>query len=198
MMDSLWLETLQRICSGAAHELKGALNGVAVNLEVVRSRSGKSDVPASSVSKFATAASDQLDAVISMTEAILVLARVPRAPVEIAAVLHAILDLLGPVARADGRRLEADGAFDDLGRTSASGNAVRVAIGRCLLAAVEASKDVRCTPAPSPDGVGEPVVRIESSDGTVLVVDDSIIAAAAAAGIRIQTESSVISISFPR
>jgi len=38
-VDVLWLDTLQRICTRAAHELKGALNGVSVNLEVVRSRS---------------------------------------------------------------------------------------------------------------------------------------------------------------
>jgi signal transduction histidine kinase len=197
VMDSLWLETLHRICGRAAHELKGALNAVSVNLEVVRSRSGKPDTPASSVNKYATAASTQLDAVIAMTEAVLSLAREAREPVEIAMVVQKILDLLARVAQADGRRLEAGGAFDDLGRTSASGNAARFAIGRCLLAAVDASQDVRCTPIPPEDG-GDPVVRIESSDGAVLAVDDDVIAAAAGAGIRIQAESSVISISFPR
>src|SRR4249920_2259514 len=93
VMDSLWLETLHRICGRAAHELKGALNGVSVNLEVVRSRSDKPDTPASSVNKYATAASNQLDGVITMTEAVLSLAREAREPVEIAMVVQKILDL---------------------------------------------------------------------------------------------------------
>ena len=48
--DALWLETLQRICGRAAHELKGALNGASVNLEVVRSRATRAEALASSIS----------------------------------------------------------------------------------------------------------------------------------------------------
>ena len=74
--DALWLDTLQRICGRVAHELRGALNGVAVNLEVVRSRSTKSDARASSVSTFAEAAANQLEPVMSMTEALLALGNI--------------------------------------------------------------------------------------------------------------------------
>ena len=54
-VDALWLDTLQRICTRVAHELKGALNGVSVNLEVVRSRSERQDAPASGVARYAGA-----------------------------------------------------------------------------------------------------------------------------------------------
>ncbi len=194
-MDALWLATLQVICRRAAHEIKGALNGVSVNLEVVRSRASKPDALAWAVGKYADAAADQLDAVIAMTESVLSLARETPSSPDLGVVVRRVLDLLSPVAKADGRQLQASGSLEDLGKTSAAGSAVRFAIGRCLLAAVDASHDARCSPDLASDGA---VVRIESLDGATLSVDDDVVAAAASAGIRIQAVSSVISISFPR
>src|SRR4051812_43236407 len=128
-VDALWLETVQAMYSRAAHELKGALNGVSVNLEVVRSRAEKPDNPATAVSRYATAASTQLEAVIAMTEAMWALGRAVREPVEIAPVLLRTVALLEPVARAEGRQLELTGDVGDLGTTRAKGNAVRLALG---------------------------------------------------------------------
>jgi hypothetical protein len=138
-----------------------------------------------------------LDEVIAMSEALLNLARAARAPVELALVLRRMTALLGPVARANGNVLEIGGSFDDLGVTSADANAVRAAIGRCLLAATDASSRVRCEPVP-----GEaPTIRIESCDGAAIPCDDDVVAIAAEVGIRVQAEGpgmSAISISFPR
>ena len=105
-VDALWLDTLQRICTRVAHELKGALNGVSVNLEVVRSRSERQDAPASAVARYASSASDQLGAVIAMTEAVLVMARPPREPPDIGSIIRRLDALLSPTARVDGRTLE--------------------------------------------------------------------------------------------
>ncbi|MDB4877715.1 MAG: hypothetical protein JWM41_4161 [Gemmatimonadetes bacterium] len=193
--DALWLDTLHRICARAAHELKGALNGVAVNLEVVRSRAEKPDVPASKVSKFANAAVDQLGAVITMTEALLVLSRPMREPVELGSLVVRVGDLVVPAARADGRRVTFEGEYGDLGVTSASGSAACLAVGWCLLAAVDASSSVRCSAVL---GESEPGIRIEMHDGDAPPIDPEIAAATADAGIRIVAESSAISITFPR
>jgi signal transduction histidine kinase len=183
------------MCSRAAHELKGVLNGVSVNLEVVRSRSDKVDALASSVNRYATAASGQLDAVIAMTEAILSLARAAHEPVDIAIIVRRTVALLAPVARAEGHQLEAVGEFDDLEVTSAPASAVRLVIGRCVLAAIDASDHVRCTPVLDASG---PMVRVEGCTGSVLAIDAGVLEAAAGVDIRIQAESSAISISFPR
>src|SRR6476620_3261945 len=83
-VDALWLATLHRIFTRAAHEVKGALNGVSVTLEVVRSRSEKPEVPASAVRQFAASASGQLEGVIDMSDAMFSLGRRVREPVEIA------------------------------------------------------------------------------------------------------------------
>src|SRR5690606_24522219 len=60
-----WLPTLQELAGRTSHEIKNALNGVAVNLEVLRSRlergAGEGDAVAASVAPFARSASEQLD-----------------------------------------------------------------------------------------------------------------------------------------
>ncbi len=193
--DALWLDTMYRICSRAAHELKGALNGVSVNLEVVRSRAEKPDTAASSLSRFATSASDQLEAVIDMTAALLWIARPVGQPVELVRVVGHLDALLAPAARADSRRLAAHGSFADLGTTSANGQAVRLAIGACLLAAGSASVDVQYQAVVDAD---LPTIRIESGDGAALEVPGDIASTVADAGIQIRAESSAIFISFPR
>src|SRR5881397_3033593 len=86
-IDALWLDTLHRVCARAAHELKGALNGVSVNLEVVRSRAARPDAPASAVSPYANSAVDQFDIVIEMSVALLSLGRQARSPVEVETVV---------------------------------------------------------------------------------------------------------------
>lgn len=192
--DARWLETLHQICNRASHELKGALNGVAVNLEVVRSRAAKPDIQASAVSQFANAAVDQLDAVISMNEALLSLTRPAREPVDVALVVRHVAGLLGPPARTDGKQLELDGRFEDLGFTSANGNAVRLAVGASMLAAIDASTHVRCAVA---NVDGRPALHIEGESGMTLAVDAHTVDAARDAGIRIQAALAAISISFP-
>ena len=80
-VDELWLHALQKITGHAAHDFKGALNGVSVNLEVVRSRADRENAPAADVRTFAATAVDQLAAVIRMSGALLSLGRAGRGPV---------------------------------------------------------------------------------------------------------------------
>jgi signal transduction histidine kinase len=178
-----------------AHELKGALNGVSVNLEVVRLRAEKPEMPASNVSRFAMSAASQLDDVIDMTEALLYLSRAARTRVELGVLVSRCGALLAPAARADGRSLAIDAAISDLGVTSAYGNAARLAVGGSLLAAIESSGDVRCGAKDDGNAIA---IRIEGCDGSALIASQEIVDAAATAGIQIVAESSVISISFPR
>jgi hypothetical protein len=41
-VERLWLAALQRAIGRASHDVKDSLNGVSVNLEVIRSRAGAS------------------------------------------------------------------------------------------------------------------------------------------------------------
>ena len=192
--EALWLDTLQRICGRAAHEVKGALNGVSVNLEVVRSRSEKPNASAAAVNRYAETATEQLGAVITMTDALLSLARPAREPVELNPLVRRVSALVAPAARADNRRFDFE-ETDDLGVSSASGDAVRIAIGGSIVDAVDGSAHVICR---TDGAAGAPTIRLVSCDGSALVVRDEIVSAAADAGIRIEAGTAGISITFPR
>lgn len=190
----LWLDTLQRISGRSAHELRGALNGVSVNLEVVRSRTAKTEGLAMSVAKYADAAGGQLTHVIAMSEALLSLARAPRGPVEIGPVTRRFETLLGAAAKVDGRSLVVEASVDALGMTTADGAATRLLIGASLLAALDASTRVVCR-ATDDD---RPAFRVESCDGARFALPAEVLAAASDAGIGVSAEPSALSISFPR
>ena len=192
-IDELWLDTLQRICSRASHELKGALNGVSVNLEVVRSRAEKPDSPATAVRHYAESATAQLGLVIVMTEALLALSRPAREPVELALLVRRLEAVVAPAARAEGRSLTIAEPIDAVGATTTSPNAVRLALGAMLLRATQEASRVTCR-AEISDG---PRLRLEADNGEQLTLDPAVAAAVAEVGIRILATGRGITIAFP-
>ena len=195
-IDARWLDALSRLVGRAAHEVKGALNGVSVNQEVIRSRAEKANTLAASLSSFAGAAAEQLEVVISLTDALLGLTRKAE-PTDVGVEVRRIAILLGAAARSDGKQLTLDdaAALSALGSTSAPSSAVRLAICESLLAAVETNTNVYCAAVADP---GTPAIRIESRDGNAMTVGSEIVIAAADAGITIRAEPSAVCISFPR
>jgi hypothetical protein len=196
-VDELWLATFQRLCARSAHDVRSALNGVSVNLEVVRARSAKADLPASTVHRYAAAAAEQLDAVMMMAESLLALGRAPREPVEVVPLVRRLVTLLAPGARSDGGRLEI-GAIDDGSSATSSSNVVRTVLGAALLAAVDGVRAIECRVA-----MGERIevslnARSGEKDAPLLALDSKIVDAATGAGIGVLVERSGISIAFPR
>jgi signal transduction histidine kinase len=196
-IEARWLEALQRLAARAAHELRGALNGVSVNVEVIRSRAAKATASAAAVGPFAEAASAQLDDVIELTEALLGLARPAREPTEIATETRRIVTLLSAAARADNRRLAIDDvtALNGLGVTSAPGAAVRFTVCECLTAAIDGSVRARCIAVTD---AASPGIRIEASEAETISLPSDLVVVAAESGIDVQVEPSAVSISFPR
>jgi len=193
-IDELWLDTLHEVCSRAAHEVKGVLNGVSVNLEVVRSRSsrGGSGGGGGSIEGFAESASSQLARLTEMAEALLMLGRAPREPVEVSATMKQLVALLAPVAKVDGHTLavnEVNGA----GAVRARGNVVRLVLARALLAALDVKSDVQCHIELGDDAV----VRILAGSHVIEIPSD-VSAAAARSSIRIDNDSGGTSLAFPR
>src|SRR5213075_1153796 len=107
-IDQLWLKTLEEVVNRAAHEVKDSLNGVSLNVEVVRSRAERPGAE-DGLTAFATAASEQLELLTNRAEAVLFLARPARDPADVALVLRHLAALLIPAAKADGKRLVVDG-----------------------------------------------------------------------------------------
>jgi hypothetical protein len=195
--EALWLETLGVLCDRVAHEVKGALNGVVVNVEVVRSRSEKPEVTGASLHQFAQSAAGQLEAVIAITEAMLALMRPPRRPLNVAQTARNVEALIGPAARADDKTVEMRGILDSLGATSADADVARLVIGAAFIAAVDASSVVVCSGTPGADAA---VLcwECQESNGTFPAIDSAVLSLAASEGIDVQGEGSRLSITFPR
>lgn len=193
----LWLDALERLCGRAAHELKGALNGVAVNLEVVRSRCERAGTAATAVASYANSASDQLGIVIETTEALLALSRSARTPTDIARLTRHVHALVGPAARSLGRRFDLTGPLDVLGATSVDADSARLAIAASALSAADAWSHVVCHG--ETNGTG-PTVRLECRDAepASCCIDGAIVDAVSREGIQVHVDSSTISITFPR
>jgi signal transduction histidine kinase len=195
-VEVLWLDALQQVAGRAAHEIKGALNGVSVNLEVVRSRATNQVAgPAAGLTRFAEAAASQLEELVAMNEALLALTRRPRDVVDVLATAGHLIALLGPVARADGYSLAvADPPTSAGGATSAPAAAVRLVLASAMLRALDRRTATTCR-VDAGDGM---VIRVECADGSTVELDPRVAQVAAEAGIRVEGGPGGLSLAFPR
>ena len=197
--DELWLGVFQRLCDATAHQFKGALNGVAVNLEVVRSRSTRGDAEASALRPFAEAAAAELESVIQSAEAMLALARSHRGATDVARITRdvAVLASRSAAATEAGKRLTVDKGVERLGTTSAPASVARLAIAAVLLTALDVSGgEVVC----SPDGDGGgPALRVSCGerDGSRFALSAEVVSAAHSAGVHLDISESGATITFP-
>lgn len=195
-VEELWLTMLGQIVGRAAHEVKGALNGVSVNLEVVRLRSGRPDAPAAAVSTFAQTAAGQLDSLTAMTEALLALGRPPRPPVELATVLRNLGALLVPAAKAEGVALDVPGRLEQAHPLAVPGAVARLLLGAALLACIEERRDAAVAVSDgSPDTIA---VSVRPTDGRGLELGDRMAAVATEAGVVVGAGDAGITLTFPR
>lgn len=183
-LERLWLVALQRVVDKAAHEIKDSLNGVTLNLEVVRSRSQK-EGSGSALAPFAEAASSQLETLSERTEALLFLARPPkpRDESDVARTLRHLAALLVPAARADGGRLDVSG-WEQSARTSADQAIVRLGLASGLLGLMEQGGTGKCSLHTVPDTV----VRFSHESADACSLDSATAAVLAEHNIVIQRE----------
>lgn len=193
-----WLATLQELARRTSHEIKNALNGVAVNLEVLRSRlergAAQGDATAGTVAPFARSASEQLDQLSALTDAFLMLARpLAAGPVELGPVVTRVVRLTDAIARADGRCVALSVAGDGAGlRTSASGDVARWIVVRLLLDGLACGHSLAVRVEPGP------WLYVRSATETDLPAPDAdLVEAAAGAGVRLECEAGAWRAGFP-
>ena len=149
-IEVLWLTTLQRALGRASHDVKDALNGAMVNVEVIRGRAAKPGVPAASIVPFAEAAGQQLDRLTTLMDAVLALGRVEREPADVIVTLRRVATICGASASFADALVIVE--VDDLesAATAVPGDAVRLALAAPLLDLVvgegrtERASPVRC------------------------------------------------------
>lgn len=193
-LDALWLHAFQDVVGRSAHEIKDALNGVCLNMEVVRSRSARGDSD-SSLAAFATAAANQLELLSARTEALLFLARLPKSPddpADVAITLKHLATLLVPAVRADGGSLAIEG-YNGSVITGAPAKPVRLALAAALLAHIKEGGGTRCVLQPGSDAV----VRFSHESAEAGRLDPAVAAAIARHNIRTERSGSDLVIAFP-
>ena len=146
----LWLATLQRAMGRASHDVKDALNGALVNLEVIRGRAAKADALATAVAPFAEAAGQQLDRLTTLLEAVLALGRAEREPADVVVTLRRVATICGASASFADAAVQVEVGDLESATTSVPGDAVRLALTAPLLDLVrvegrkERAPPVRC------------------------------------------------------
>lgn len=164
----LWLSALERLVARAAHEVNGALNGLTVNLEVVRLKA-RPGADAGGVARFAEAAAADGEATVAMVGALLALARAPRdaaaePSTDVAETLRQAAALVAPVVRHEGVTVELAAAGQGSARTRADRHAVRLALVEGLLAAAAAAAANGAPAARAADASGDRTVELAGAD----------------------------------
>jgi signal transduction histidine kinase len=197
----LWLAVVQRLMGRAAHDVKDSLNGVAVNLEVIRSRAAREGALAASVAPFAESAGQQLERLTSLLEALLAVARSEREPVDVGVALRRVATLCAASSSADDAKVVLEGLSADDAVTRLPGEVVRLALAAPLLDAVRAGTNgaspVRCTLRVGP---GEVIVSF-AAEGRTLAMPAEVTRVVQEAGVRwtegVQDQGA-LSLAFPR
>jgi signal transduction histidine kinase len=185
----LWADTLRSLANVVAHDLRNALNAVAVNLEVVRSRSARG-AEASAITPFAAAATTNFETAAAAVEALLAFVRPEPGRVDIAAVVTRLARLLAVRA---GAGLQVVDLSDGRAATSASPDFARATVARSVLAAVVAGEGAACEIAVD-DGI---FLRITGATRVPPPPDSDLVAAALEQGIRITPGERSIELRFP-
>ena len=187
-VSTLWLAMLQRLADRTAHEIRNALNGVAVNLEVVRARSARG-TDLESLTPYAASAAAELERVTAQTDALVSLARAAGSRLDVGVLLGRMHALL----RGGG---DASHLMMELGPGSAetnAGDAARVALAAALLAAIERHGTIACRVATDRGAT----VYIECEAGGPLALAADVQAALEPAGVTARSTANGIAISFP-
>ena len=183
---------LQSLADHVAHDLRNDLNGLSVNIEVVRSRSARG-AEASAVAPFAGNASSQFEKLSRRTMALLGLSRRSDASPDISLVLRQLSDLFGE-GEGNIPTLRVDGGADGLpAGTSAPADAVRVALASAVLACIQgggrASSRVEAAHAVR--------VYIHGEADPPVALPQVVAAILRAHGIGVQCEGAELCLTFP-
>lgn len=201
---ALWLATLQRLMGRVSHDVKDSLNGVSVNLEVIRSRTAGAAAPrGGAIAPFAEAAGQQLERLTSLLEAMLAVGRTERDPVDVRMTLHRVAVLSGASSSSADALVEVADDDESPATTGLAGDVVRLALAASLLDLVTGSgggvraTTVRCTLHVEP---AEVVVTIGAT-GRRAAMPPDVADALRAAGVRWSggaQETGDLSLVFPR
>jgi hypothetical protein len=194
-LDGLWSATFRELAQFTRHDFRGALNGVEVNLEVVRSRMAAGKTDHESLAPFLDAATQQMQHVTERGEGMYFLVRVQLgdAAPDVAVALKHLAAMTVPAAKGKGVQLEVSG-YEGSVATSAQPKAIALALASGLLALIKEGGGGRCTL----ERGSETVVRFSHQSATACSLGPEVTATIAADGIRVQDTDGVLTLVFPK
>ena len=184
----LWAATLSMLATRIAHDFRNALNGVAVNLEVVRGRSARG-AAASDIAPFAATAASQFEAASAAAEALLAFARPEPAGVDVAAIAQRLVRLL---SLKPGAEIRVTDRSDGRAQTFAPGDIVRAAVAQSVLGGLSAGEAVACEIS-----VGDGIFLRVTGATHVPTPDSDFLAIAAVHDVRITSRGQTLELRFP-
>lgn len=185
---ALWAAALQAVASHVAHDFRNALNGVAVNLEVVRGRAARG-AEASAIAPFAATAASQFEAASAGAEDLLALARPDSAP-DVAAIAARIVRLLS--LRNDAA-VHVNDHSDGRARTLVPGDVARAAVAQSVLSAIGQGDSVACE-----INVGDGIFLTVTGDTYIPPsLDPELVAVASAHGVGFAAREHALELRFP-
>lgn len=185
---AVWVRTFETLANRIAHDLRNALNAVAVNLEVVRARSARG-AESGAIAPFAATAAGQYEAASSAAEALLALARPQPGDADVAAIVGHLGRLIG--VRND-TALRVTDTAGGRARTPVPGDIVRAVVARSVLGALDVGDSVACETTVD----GDIFLRVTGASH-VASPDPELVAVASAYGIRFASQGNTLEVRFP-
>jgi hypothetical protein len=193
---TLWAAAQREVLGLARHELRGAINGLSVNLEVLKSRTDSGKIDHQAIAPFVDAAYQSLIETSARAEAMMFLGPAQRdvGQADVAVALKHLAALLVPAAKGDGTSLDVAG-YDTSVPTSALPMAVRLALASGLLALIKEGGG-RCRLEPGKEGAGA-VVRFSHESAPVGELDPALACVLGHENIRISRSDKDLQMAFP-
>jgi signal transduction histidine kinase len=186
---ALWSETLHALAAAVAHDLRNALNAVAVNLEVVRARSARG-ADALAIAPFASTAARSFETAAAASEALLAFARAEAGDADVAAIVARLARLF---AVSESRTLDVAERSAGHARTSVPADVVRTAVARSVLAAFSNGDVVSCETTVD-DGI---FLSVTAATRVPPLLDPDLVAAVAPYGVRFASRAQSLELHFP-
>ena len=187
---ALWVEAFRAVANLVAHDFRNSLNAVAVNLEVVRSRSARG-AESSAIAPFAATAATHFEVAAASAEALMAFARPEPVPVDVSAVTVRLSRVLAVGAQSTLQVLDRTAGR---AKTAADGDIVRAAVARSVLAALIAGDTVLACEIAADDGI---FLSVTGATRIPPLPDSELVTAAATHGIRISTRGQSLELRFP-
>lgn len=137
---ALWLDELGRLTSHVLHDLRNGLQGVAVNLEVIRSRADAGKFTTDQLMPFASNAVREFEMISQRFEALAALARAEPGEPDVGSTLETLAALLRGYGKAP-LRVERS---EVPAQTAISHAALRFILSRAIMPAIRAGATVQC------------------------------------------------------